>query len=85
MSINEEEKPEFGDVVVEPTILTRTLCERWLRRTQRERALNVATYTATDPEGESVSLSLMGDDAGLFELNDPETDAGKILVLQEEP
>ena len=30
--------------------------------------LNIATYTATDPELESVTLSLMGDDAGLFEL-----------------
>ena len=31
-------------------------------------ALDIATYTATDPEGEEVTLSLMGDDAGLFEL-----------------
>ena len=30
--------------------------------------MDIATYTATDPEGESVTLSLMGDDAGLFEL-----------------
>ena len=37
-------------------------------------ALDIATYTATDPEGENVTLSLMGDDAGLFEL------AGDTLV-----
>ena len=28
----------------------------------------IASYTATDPDGDVVSLSLMGDDAGLFEL-----------------
>ena len=33
--------------------------------------LDIATYTATDPEEEeSVTLSLMGDDAGLFELDE---------------
>ena len=34
-------------------------------------ALTIGTYTVTDPEGGSVTLSLMGDDAGSFELNDP--------------
>ena len=30
--------------------------------------LDISTYTATDPEGANVTLSLMGDDAALFEL-----------------
>ena len=50
-------------------------------------ALDIATYTATDPEGESVTLSLMGDDAGLFELNDLPTpaDGSKILSFKKSP
>ena len=62
--IDEDEKPTFGDVEGENV----------MRATVAEDAtggdLDVASYTATDPEGETVSLSLMGDDAGLFELND---------------
>ena len=34
-------------------------------------ALDIDTYTATDPEMGSVTLSLRGADAGLFELKDP--------------
>ena len=30
--------------------------------------LDISTYTATDPEEADVTLSLMGDDAALFEL-----------------
>ena len=37
-------------------------------------SLVIAGYTATDPEGADVTLSLMGDDAALFELAD-DTDA----------
>ena len=49
--------------------------ENLMRATVAENAesLDIATYTATDPEEEDVSLSLMGDDASLFELNDPDT------------
>ena len=49
--------------------------------------MNVATYTATDPEGETVSLSLMGDGAGLFELNDLDAPAAgsKILSFKKSP
>ena len=36
--------------------------------------LNISTYTATDPEGAEVTLSLMGDDAALFELADDTED-----------
>ena len=44
-------------------------------------AVDAATYTATDPEGGSVTLSLMGDDAAQFELNDPDTPADGSMVL----
>ena len=47
--------------------------------------LDIATYTATDPEGESVTLSLMGDDAGLFELADAGKQCQPDTLLQEEP
>ena len=35
--------------------------------------LNVASYSAEDPEGAVVTLTLMGDDADKFELNDLDT------------
>ena len=76
---NEDEKPTFG--AMDAT----TGCERyrsdWLMsRTQRpHRRLIIATYVAMDPEGEIVTLSLMGDDAGLFELAaDTVTDANNV-------
>ena len=46
------------------------------------------TYTAMDPEGESVTLSLMGDDAGLFELagdTDETNDVSQILSFKKSP
>ena len=50
--------------------------------------LVIAGYTATDPEGADVTLSLMGDDAALFELAD-DTDVGaganQALSFKEEP
>ena len=50
-------------------------------------ALTIATYTATDPEMGSVTLSLMGDDAGSFELNDPDPAApgSKVLAFKAMP
>ena len=50
-------------------------------------ALMVGTYTGTDPEGGVVTLSLSGDDASKFELNDPDTVAAgsKVLALIEAP
>ena len=49
--------------------------------------LDIAEYMATDPEGGEVTLSLMGDDSDIFELNDPDTVVAgtKILALKEEP
>ena len=51
-------------------------------------SLVIAAYTATDPEGADVTLSLMGDDAALFELAD-DTDttasANRLLSFKEEP
>ena len=49
--------------------------------------LEVGTYTATDPEGGSVELSLSGDDADMFELTDPDTpaDGSKVLSFKAKP
>ena len=79
--VDEDEKPTFGEVEGENV----------MRATVAENAtggdLDVATYTATDPEGETVSLSLMGDDAGLFELNDLVDPAAgsKVLSFKKSP
>ena len=59
---NVDEKPEFDggdDENVTGAIIDENVTGM---------ALDIATYTATDPESENVTLSLMGDDAGLFEL-----------------
>ena len=84
--VNEEEKPEFGDVV-ETDGSEANLMRGMVEENATGTDLNIATYTATDPEGESVSLSLMGDDAGLFELNDLDTPAAgsKILSFKKSP
>ena len=52
-----------------------------------EADLVISTYTATDPEEGEVTLSLMGDDSDIFELNDPDTVAAgtKILAFKEKP
>ena len=50
--------------------------------------LDISTYTATDPEGAEVTLSLMGDDAALFELADDSDDgsaATQVLSFKERP
>ena len=50
--------------------------------------LAISTYTATDPEGANVTLSLMGDDAALFELAaDTETGnaVNRALSFRERP
>ena len=57
----------FGDFGQHPRICLITSREYRASR-ERKRTLVIATYMATDPEGESVTLSLMGNDAGLFEL-----------------
>ena len=49
-----------------------------------------AIFVASDPEGEKVTLSLMGSDAGSFELNNPETAAtppnySKVLAFKDKP
>ena len=53
-----------------------------------ENELVISTYTATDPEGANVTLSLMGDDAALFELAaDTETGnaVNRALSFRERP
>ena len=51
-------------------------------------SLNIAVYMASDPEDKNVTLSLMGDDAGLFELADDAedgNDVSQILAFKENP
>ena len=83
--IDEDEKPEFGETTdaTPPANVMRSM----VAENVMGNALNIAVYTATDPEDESVSLSLMGDDAGLFELNDLDTPAAgsKILAFKKSP
>ena len=50
--------------------------------------LVISPYTATDPEEADVTLSLMGDDAALFELaedTDEDADASRVLSFKERP
>ena len=47
-------------------------------------SLDIDTYTAMDPEGGSVTLSLSGDDAGKFELTGSEAGT-RMLALKEKP
>ena len=44
-----------------------------------------ATYAATDADGGTVTLSLMGDDKDLFKLSDPASGGGKILSFKAAP
>ena len=81
--IDEEEKPEFGTVAAEANLMRATVVENVTGDD-----LDIATYTATDPEGESVSLSLMGDDAGLFELaadTEGGNDVSQVLSFKKSP
>ena len=59
---NVDEKPTFGDTG-NPTTITRAENLTALADTPAD-----VTYSATDPEGRSVSLGLMGDDGSLFRL-----------------
>ena len=50
-----DEKPVFGAVADDANVTTDVVAED-----ATDMALDIATYTATDPEGEDVTLSLMG-------------------------
>ena len=66
--VDEDEKPTFKTEATGPTEnITRAVF------VENTTVLNFADYTATDPDDDVVSLSLMGDDAGLFKLA-PDTD-----------
>ena len=61
--VDEDEKPTFNTENTTPTEnITRAVF------VENTTELNFADYTATDPDDDVVSLSLMGDDAGLFKL-----------------
>ena len=68
--VDEDEKPTFNDDVVTRAVVAENAADA---------ALTIATYTAMDPEGENVTLSLVGDDEGLFEL------AASVLSFKESP
>ena len=82
--IDEDDKPTFDavDVDGEENLMRATVAEN-----ETGTDLNIATYMAMDQDGEDVSLSLMGDDASLFELNDLATPAAgsKILSFKKSP
>ena len=82
--IDVDEAPTFDDVDT-----TTTPPENVMRavHTEDEPSLDIAVYMALDPEDENVTLSLMGDDAGSFELNDPDPAASgtKVLAFKENP
>ena len=78
--------PTFGEVAADPSPVN----IQGMAADHREDLENlvIAGYTATDPEGADVTLSLMGDDAALFELaDDIDTMAGanQELSFKEEP
>ena len=81
--INVEEKPTFNVDVPAENPMRATVAEN-----AEDEALNIGTYTAMDPEDEEVSLSLVGDDASLFELaDDIETgnDVSQVLSFKKSP
>ena len=85
--VDEDEKPTFGDVnttASPPENITGAVVAENTTGT----GLDFASYTATDPDGDSVSLSLMGDDASLFELA-ADTEAGngaeQVLSFKKSP
>ena len=89
---NVNDAPEFGAVDDEatPPGNTEGMAADHQEKTGPEVAgeLNIATYTATDPEGAEVTLLLMGDDAALFELADDTDDTNgvsQLLSFKERP
>ena len=89
------EAPEFDNDITFPADLPQA--EQDLPRNTDEMAadhpentesLDIAIYTATDPEDGGVTLSLTGDDAAQFELGDDaedDADAVQVLSFKEEP
>ena len=76
-----DEMPTFDDVGGSATPMRMVLGES-------APDLTVATYAASDPEDKNVTLSLMGDDAGLFEFADDTVDGNdvsQILAFKENP
>ena len=80
------EKPTFGDedTTADPV---ENIAGMAADHSENADSLTVSTYTATDPEGGTVTLSLSGDDSDKFELNDLETPVAgsKMLSFMEMP
>ena len=78
-----DEKPTFNNDQPAENVTGDMIAEN-----ATETDLTIATYTAMDPEGENVTLSLMGDDAGLFELAadmEDANDVGQVLSFKKSP
>ena len=78
---NENDKPTFAGVdgTASPPENTQGMAADHREETD---SLTIAQYTATDPEGASVTLSLSGDDKDMFMLgSDTDADAGAIQEL----
>ena len=86
-----DEKPAFGpmDAAADaPANITGAMHTENTAGADGEFDLDIATYTATDPEGENVTLSLMGNDAGLFELaadTETENNVSQVLSFKKNP
>ena len=78
------EKPEFPAAGVNPANPPAGMLADHL---EDEAILDLGTYTATDPEGGEITLTLSGSDMSKFELKDLDTPAPgrKILALKEKP
>ena len=76
---NVDEKPTFGAVDSSATPPTNVRSANYAENATGD-ALNIASYAATDPEGDRVNLSLMGADGALFKLG-----AGGVLSFKAEP
>ena len=48
--------------------------------TEVDEAIQPATYFATDPEGDTITWTLSGDDAGSFVIGVIDTDTGEVVI-----
>ena len=79
--IDVDEKPMFGSDSPAGGVVAAQTEGRTVIDTDTATAdVDAATFAASDPEGKKVTLSLMGDDAGSFEL-----DVSQVLSFKEKP
>ena len=84
--INVDEKPTFDTDSPAGVVAAQTEGMTGIDTNTSNNTLDAAIFMASDPEDEKVTLTLMGDDAGSFELaDDPENvnDARQVLSFKE--